>query len=187
MPANYTHVNGAWPDDCPVPTPQEALAGARRLVRLALTLGPINGSRKRFGGGFVLTSGTRRCWTRRGVFYVNPDNPRYSGFRGWRGIVHDISHWAGRRLYPDAKPHDARVAFIERMLAEHVVNSGWLAGKLKRSDKPKPTKDDIRRQRYAATVAAIERWQRKERRAKNALRKLALRRKYYERELAPPG
>jgi hypothetical protein len=57
--------------------------------------------------------------------------------------VHDISHWAGRRLYADYNPHDHRHAFIERKLAEHVVRSGWLDGKLKREPTQKPEIDRV--------------------------------------------
>lgn len=183
MPANYDNVNEAWPADAPLPTPQEALAGARKLVKLALTLGRDGVPARRFAGSFQLTSGNRHTWTRGGTFYVNPAKTSF-GFTGWKAIVHDISHWAGRRLYPKHKPHDARVAFIERTLAEHVVRSGWLEGKLRRPDKPKPAPADRQQQRYQATLAAIERWHRKQRRAQTALRKLAIRRKYYERRVA---
>src|SRR5215831_2526558 len=121
MAANYDNVNAVWPDNPAIPTGQEAIAGARKLVKLALSLGPAgtNGINYRYGRGyaFKLTSGNRYTWTRRGVFYVNPDQDDYR-FRGWKGICHDIAHWAGRKLYPGAKPHDARTAFIERKLCE---------------------------------------------------------------------
>jgi hypothetical protein len=185
MAANYEHVNATWPDQCPVPSGDEALAGARRLVRLALTLGPPGQPVRKFAGKFQLTSGNRRCWTRRGVFYVNPDNQSFgSGFAGWKGIVHDISHWAGRRLFPKHKPHDPRHAYLERQLAELVVSDGWLDGKLKRPEKAKPTIEDVKRKRYEATKAALERWERKEKRARTAIRKLELRKRYYEKQLS---
>lgn len=183
MPANYDNVNAVWPDGHRAPTPQEALTGARKLVRLALTLGREGSPPKKYRGEFKLTSGNRRNWTRNGTFYVNPDNPRYYNFRGWKGIVHDISHWAGRRLYADFSPHDARVAFIERKLAEHVVHNGWLDGKLRREPKAQPPVE-IRQVRYERTLKNIKTWERKAKRANNALRKLHTRRKYYERELA---
>src|SRR5262245_28478364 len=165
MPTNYTNVNAVWPDNPAIPTPQEALTGARKLVDLALSLGPEENQvwRKRFAGEFKLTSGNRYTWTRRGVFYVNPDQNDYR-FRGWKGIVHDIAHWAGRRLYPLAKPHDHRTAFIERKLAEHVVRSGWLDGKLKRPVKPKAP-IDRKAVRAARIEARIKAWERKLKRA----------------------
>lgn len=177
MAANYANVNAAWPDHAPVPSAQEAIAGARRLVRLALTLGPPGTPPKKFRGRFEPTSGNRYTWPRRGVFYVNPDcNGR--DFGGWKGIVHGISHWAGRRLYAGAKPHDHRVAYIERVLTEHVVTNGWLEGKLRSEPKAKPPRD-LKRERYERTLAAIKRWDSKRRRAETALRKLESRRRRY--------
>jgi hypothetical protein len=179
MPANYDNVNAVWPQDPPVPTAQEALTGARKLVRLALTLGP-DGTRLKFRGEFKLTSGRRYTWTRRGVFYVNPDQREWNVGRGWQTIVHDIAHWAGRRLYPGAKPHDHRTAFIERKLAEHVVGSGWLEGKLKRLEKP-PAPIDLKVERAKRVAARIIAWERKLKRSETALRKLRRQQRYYEK------
>lgn len=179
MSTNYDNVNAVWPENPPAPSPQEALRGARRLVKLAFALGREGQPARKFTGKFEITSGNRRTWTRHGVFYVNPDYTR-PGFRGWKGIVHDISHWAGRKLYADFRPHDARHAFIERKLAEHVVLCGWLDGKLKRPEKVKPP-IDRKNKRYQETMAALERWQRKEKRARTAIKKLTLRKRYYEK------
>ena len=180
MPTNYDNVNAVWPDECPIPSPQEALTGARKLVRLALSLGPEEnpGWRKKFDGEFKLTSGNRYTWTRRGVFYVNPARHEWNVGNGWQTIVHNIAHWAGRRLYPTADPHDHRTAFIERKLAEHVVKSGWLDGKLKRERKPKPEVDRValRATRIDQRIVA---WERKLKRAENALKKLRRQQKYY--------
>jgi len=183
MAANYANVNAVWPDHAPAPSPQEALTGARKLVRLALTLGREGSLPQKYRGKFALTSGVRRCWTRNRTFYVNPDNTR--GFHGWKGIVHDISHWAGRRLYRDYSPHDHRHAFIERTLAEHVVRNGWLDGKLKREPKPKPEIDRIAL-RAARIEARIKAWETKRRRAENALAALRKKQRYYRLAKASP-
>jgi hypothetical protein len=178
MAANYDNVNAVWPENAPSPSPQEALAAARKLVKLALTLGREGSPPKKFTGPFKLTSGNRYSWTRRGVFYVNPNHRDGHFTNGWDGLVHDISHWAGRRLYADYDPHDHRHAFIERTLAEHVVKSGWLDGKLKRPEKPKPPID-----RTAVRAARVDRqiatWERKAKRAEVALKKLYRQQKYY--------
>ena len=178
MPANYTHVNNAWPEQVPVPSPQEALAGARRLVRLALTLGPPNGPKLKVSRyKFKLTSGNRYTWVRNGVFHVNPSKGEWNIDRGWPTMCHDISHWANYRLFR-GKPHTAQHAFIERKLAEHVVKSGWLDGKLKRPEKAKPPVD-LQAERAARIAARIVTWERKRKRAETALRKLRRQAKYY--------
>ena len=180
MAANYTNVNEVWPDDAPKPSPQEALAGARKLVKLAYSLAPEKSHRRHWyrGKKFALTSGRRHTWPRSGVWYVNPD--RNWGFSGWKEICHGISHAVARNIYPGANPHDPRHAFLERTLAEHVVRSGWLEGKLKRETKPKAPADRkaVRQQRVDAS---IKRWQSKMKRAQNALKKLQRQQRYYER------
>ena len=182
MAANYENVNAAWPDECPVPSPQEALAGARRLVRLALTLGPPNSPKlKASRHKFALTSGNRYTWTRRGVFYVNPDKPEWGVGRGWKTMCHDISHWAHRRLY-GGKPHTSQHAFIERKLAEHVIQSGWLDGKLKREPKDQPPAN-LQAARATRIEGRIKAWESKKRRAEKALKKLRRQQAYYRKTL----
>jgi hypothetical protein len=81
-----------------------------------------------------VTTGNRETWVRRGVFYVNPNN-RTTLQPGWHDIVHSVSHYCHRRMFPRHKPHDGRGthAWIERTMIGHVVNLGWLEGKLKRA------------------------------------------------------
>jgi hypothetical protein len=76
----------------------------------------------------------------------------------------------------------SQVTFIERTMIQHVVNSGWLEGKLRRPEKPKPS-IDIKQVRYQRTLAKIKAWQTKQKRAKTALRKLERTKAYYENTL----
>lgn len=182
--ANYVHVNATWPDVLPVPTEQEAISGVRLLIRLAyrhaIEEGKLIPGTKPPRLKFKITSGNRYTWPRRGVWHVNPGGHH---FKGWKDIVHDVSHWAGHKFWPNEGGHSPRHAYIERMMATHVVASGWLDGKLKRSEKVKaPT--DIRADRYSRVVARIEAWERKKRRAETALKRLARQRAYYEQAMA---
>jgi hypothetical protein len=168
--AKYQSVNGAWPEGTREgrdlkPTPQEALSGARRLYRKAFG--------RPFKGTMKLTSGRRYTYIRCGVFYVNPDQ----GGGGWHEIVHGISHYATARLHPKAPGHGFQHAFIERELIQHVIDSGWLEGKLKREAK---AEGDPIADRHARVLSKIATWERKQRRAETALRKLARQRRYYE-------
>jgi hypothetical protein len=52
------------------------------------------------------------------------------------------------------------------------------------ASKPKPAKALVQRQRYERVLQAEKRWQAKLRRAQSALKRLAKRRRYYERELS---
>lgn len=183
----YAGVNGRWPEGTRdgrdlKPTPQEALAAAKRLYRKA--------TGKPYAGTFVLTSGNRRTWysgSKRMTILVNPDEGAFEldgkmvGGGGWHEIVHSISHMAALKLYGEA--HGPRHAFIERELVDHVVKSGWLEGKLRRPQKAKPPVDP-KAKRYAQTLAGIKRWEAKLRRAENALKKLRVKKRYYERTIA---
>jgi len=169
--AKYDSVNGQWPEGTACgtaikPTPQEAMAGAKRLYRKAMG--------RPFRGKVKLTSGRRDTAIRRGVLYVNPD---WRG-GGWHEIVHSISHHASYRLYREA--HGPRHAFIERELISYVVKSGWLEGKLRRPEQPK-AEIDIKTVRHHRILARIEAWERKKKRAESALKKLERQRRYYER------
>ena len=176
----YERVNGAWPEGTNdgrdlKPTPQEALAGAKRLYRKAFG--------RPYKGKFILATGNRRTWygSDRMTIRVNPDEQnKWRGGGGWHEIVHSISHMAANRLYGEA--HGPRHAFLERELIDYVVSSGWLEGKLKRPVKPKPDIDP-KEQRRKQILSKIDRWERKKARAERALRKLARQRAYYERQL----
>lgn len=51
--------------------------------------------------------------------------------RGWRNLVHSLSHRFHHRLRPKDKPHSDSHRHLEREMIEHVVASGWLDGKLR--------------------------------------------------------
>jgi hypothetical protein len=96
----YASVNASWPNDVKVPTQQEAISGAKRLVRYAYKIAREDGSTLRYQSQpFELTSGRRYTWPRRGVWKVNPDG-YYTG--GWKDMTHDISHWAMRKFWNGA-------------------------------------------------------------------------------------
>jgi len=179
--AKYDSVNSQWPEGTNEgrdlkPTPQEAMAAARRLYRL--------GFGKPFKGKIVLTSGNRATWIRGNVLYVNPDQRQWwcSTGGGWHEIVHGMSHYVAARLHGSA--HDHRHAWIERTMIEHVVKSGWLDGKLRRPEKPKPTADDKRRAKLDGIERRLASWRTKRKRAETAIRKLERQRAYYEKATA---
>lgn len=158
----YHSVNSLWPEGTRdgrdlKPTPQEAMSAAKRLYRFAL--------KKPFRGKARLTSGRRYTWVRNHVLHVNPDYAE----GGWHELVHLMSHLCAQRLFPKAKGHGPQHAFLEREMIEHVVKSGWLDGKLKRPDKPKPDRKAKKRDSIDRRLKA---WERRAKRAATALRKL---------------
>jgi hypothetical protein len=172
----YQSVNGAWPDQVPELTGQEALAAAKRLWRLAM--GKPCPMPVKLARGQARGRGRRGVRIFHGVLWINE-------LAGWRGMVHSLSHRCHYRLHPGAASHDdlGRHAFVERTMIEHVVNSGWLDGKLRRPEKPKPSREDfaktVRAGRAQRVDQAIVRWERKLARAERALRKLRRQRAYY--------
>lgn len=185
--ANYAKVNETWPDDLKTPTHTEAVTGAKRLIRLAYRMAKEDGvfslSYRPGKRKFVLTSGRRYTFPRRGVWYVNPQGHH---FGGWRDIVHDISHWAHQRFWPSEKGHAPRHVWIEKVMTDYAVKH-FLNGKLVRPKKEKPPVDPIAQRliindlRTARVTAAIEQWEAKKRRAENAIRKLHRKQRYYAR------
>lgn len=161
---DYTSVNNAW-DGVTVttPTPTEAIRAARRLYRKWMG--------RAYTGKWKTTSGNRHTWERYGVFSVNTDS--------WDRVVHGLSHWVHRRLHPGEEPHHHTHAVIESEMREYMAAEGWLEGRLRPAEKPPVDPAAVR---YARACAAIERWERKRKRAETALRKLRRRKAYYERK-----
>lgn len=166
----YESVNGAWPDKViPVPTAQEAVLGSKKLYRLVM--------KKGFKGKVKVVTGNSHTWVYYGLMKVNPNRTVHYG--GWKGLVHGLSHYCSRKLYPTAKPHSPQHAFIEKTMIEHVVNSGWLSGSLKREPRAEVPVIDIR---YQSVIKRIDQWQTKLKRARNALKKLERTKKYYDKK-----
>lgn len=178
----YREINTSWPDPMPVPTPREAIHGTRSLVRRAFALAREDGVRTgpmpKFK--YVLTSGRRITWMRRGVWRVNPNERRGQG--GWAEIVHSVSHWAQRRFWPNENPHGPRHVGLERELAAHAIECipRWVVATAGERVKPKP---DVKVVRAARIAARIKKWQTKEHRAVTALRKLRRQARYYGLEM----
>jgi len=174
-------VNDKWPSDLPIPTEQEAIAGAKLLYR--------KGMGKPFKGEVRLASGNRHTWIRRGVLYVNPDRRR-SRRKGWPDIVHHLAHYCQRRLYPLAKPHSSQELYLERDLTAYVLEKGFLEGALKKEPKKTLTAFEKTSLKYEKTEKAIGRANEKLKRlnsqilrTENRLKKLAKQKKYYEKAM----
>lgn len=153
-------VNDKWPAGMTAPDADEAIRGARRLYRKAFG--------KPWRGPVRLTSGNRHTWIRRGVLVVNPDG--WPG--GWRGIVHDLSHYAHARLNPDDRPHATRQVYIERDLTDYAIRAGFPDGRLKPAAKPAPNPAAVRAAELAKLDRRIAGWETRLTRATHALVRL---------------
>ena len=110
----------------------------------------------------------------------DPNNPN----RGWRDIVHLISHKVHRYRngFPlnnqnGFKPHTIQQAELELEMAKYVVNQGWLNGVLK----PKVvilSKDEKRKKKLEHYQKLISKWQTKLKLANTFIRKYNKKVKY---------
>jgi hypothetical protein len=163
-PDPYDAVNAAWPADLPVITIKDAGKMARRLWDAFASSEGAEGAKP------YSYHVPRRCWG-------STAQTRNSLRAGWRRMVHDVSHVMHSKVNRLRKDHGSIHADLELRLVQHVISKGWLTPK---QDKPKA---NPRQLRYARTLAGIERWKRKLRRAQNALDKLVKQRRYYEKTL----
>ncbi len=156
----YRRVNETWPETVPELTEIEAVRAAKKLYRFA--------TRRTFFGKIDVASGNRRNYGNAFEMRINPS-------RGWKNMVHELSH----ELY--FGPHGGEHARGERRMIREVLTRSWLNGALK--DKPKPEKPAVppRERKYQSIVKRLESWQRKQRRAENACKKLARQMKRMER------
>lgn len=175
----YRRVNASWPDTVPRLTAEEAVRAAKRLYRF--------GMKRTWTGPVRVTSGRRHTWVRwdrtgttaQRVLFVNPE-------KGWHDLVHALSHYChDRTASVEDQGHTAAHARCEMRMIKEVIRRGWLEGKLKDTPAvalvPNPPAVDARAVKMARTAAAIERWERKQRRAETALKKLRRRLRAYAR------
>ena len=178
----YRRVNASWPEAVPALSEDEAVRAARKLYRFVtkktwsgeVVVRPHGGP---WGRQWRAFSYTRDAKGRRAIA-VYPE-------AGWKDLVHLMSHYL--ESYAGTHGHNATHARLEMRMIREVVRRGWLDGKLRGPEKPAvaaPDKLSVRRQR---TAAAIARWEAKERRAANALKKLRRRLAYYDRPHPPQG
>lgn len=145
----YDRTNGAWPAQVPPLEDKEAEHAVRRLFRFA--------TGRRLTMPIKITSGRRYTWARNGIFYVNPS-------KGWKSLVHLVSHYIHTRERPWARPHARSHARLELKLVKEVLRRGWLEGKLRPRPAPAPvppTKDEKRERKIETRRAQVKRLDRR--------------------------
>lgn len=173
----YDRVNNAWGQDrgsLPALTEAEAISAAKRLWRIA-TGKKWPGYKIRFTSGNRYTRFSGRELSINVAWHNNPSH-------GWRDLVHVISHKTLRIVRPGHDDHGTAHASHEYTLIQEVIKRGWLEGKLKRPEKPKPERN-VKAERHERVLARIVTWESKLKRARTALKKLHKQRAYYERAM----
>jgi hypothetical protein len=163
--------------DAPLTGP-EATRAVRRLMRFALGTPEFGSLVLRSKGGNTYKCGAAYTDSGMGWYvYINPK-------MGWRDLVQVMAQYTSEAYYREA--HTPRGAFdrMRMRMTREVIKRGWLGGVLADAPKPKPTLDDRRQARLKRIDVLVANWQRKQKRAATAIRKLQQERKRIERRLA---
>jgi len=172
----YGQVNRMFPNQLPILEKDEAERAYKKLVAKFGTKKvwselsnkwityklPVR--RWRFKKTKTWKTEVRKCW-----LSLNGDTNTLS--KGWRRLVHDVSHYVHDFRFPNSNDHDLAQAKIEQEMAQFVINSGWLEGKLKSKPKAKPTKDEKQNAKRINLEKLIKSWGTKEQRAKTYIKK----------------
>jgi hypothetical protein len=159
----------AWPDTIPPLTETEAIRASQRLYEkfYRQRLYRERGQRvPKKGKAHRVKINRRIRYAKMGQ--VNPE-------QGWRGMVHSLSHQFHWYLRPKDKPHSDSHRHLEKEMIAHVVNSGWLDGKLKpkpRAVRPAKPKPDPIVVEHEQVIARLKAWKTKAKRAATAIAKL---------------
>ena len=174
----YGQVNRMWPNELPILEKIEAERAYKRLInkfgskKIRYYDKWINRKLKvyriRKRGTKTWKTEVRKCW-----LSLNGDTNSLS--KGWRRLVHDVSHYVYYFRFPNnSQDHNIAQAKIEQEMAQFVIDSGWLDGKLKSKPKPKPTKDEKQTAKSKTLIRLIRSWETKESRAKTYIKKYRL-------------
>lgn len=170
MTPKYDEVNAAWRAAPAAPiTRLEAERAARRIFK---RFGKVADGSPNMTGPAEFRR-VRACW-------VSLKGNRID--KGWPRLVHDVSHDIWEKRHPSAKPHGPAHAALELEITRHVLEAGWIQGRLRPPEPAKLTAAERQAKRLRETIAAIARWESKQRRAERALRKLRARRRRLERQ-----
>ena len=183
----YGSVNRMWPEKLPILEKDEAERAYKRLIvkfgtkkvwdgypsKWITEKMKIRQIRKR---GAPLGNANTRYWkTKVRKCWLSLNGDTNDLHKGWRRLIHDVSHYVYHFRFPNnSEGHNIAQAKIEQEMAQFVIDSGWLDGKLKSKPKPKPTKDEKQTAKTKNLIKLIRSWERKETTAKTYIRKYRL-------------
>jgi hypothetical protein len=163
----YGQVNRMWPDELPILEKIEAERAYKKLInkfgskkvwseysnKWITEKKSVRRTRKR--GTKTWKIRVRKCW-----LSLNGDTNSLS--KGWRRLVHDVSHYVYYFRFPNnSQDHNIAQAKIEHEMAQFVINSGWLEGKLKPIIKQTLTKDEKKSKKLLNFEKLLKKWESK--------------------------
>lgn len=170
--ADYTAANEPWPKVLPYITREEAERAATKLCRKF-------GKWEDRSETVKMDASRRRDYLPAGkgarIFkpWICLSGDPSTVYRGWRRLVHSLSHRIYHYRYPYERRGHARFHHtLEAEMVAFVLSTDWLQGGLKPKAKAAPSIDEKKVAKFNALQARIARWESKQRRAENALKKL---------------
>lgn len=174
----YVPVGLAWKaagDSLPTLNREQAGEAAKRLWRAFAMLSECAASVTHAG---KFDGDVRRVWIARDLAVAQ------SSFKGWRRLVHDVSHDVHRYRHPGLTPHHISHAKLEREMVEYVIGTGLLAHIAKLAQpKPRLSTDERRKRELARVMIRLRHWESRLRRAENAVERLVRRRVVLQRRI----
>ena len=180
MDAAYAEANSTLPDTLPYITVEEAQRAYKRLVRKfgkAKDAAPnttydmrvrkhVTYSYNKNGDvkNRKVQIHVRRCW-----ICISGDPSTLH--RGWRRLIHDVSHRIWRYRSPGLPDHCTLHAEFEAKLVKYVNASGWLQGSLKSKPKKVLSQEEKKENKKKNLIALIKRWETKNRLTQTYLKK----------------
>ena len=116
----------------------------------------------------------RRCWV-----CLSGDSNKLS--KGWRRLIHDVSHMVHTFIRPRLPNHCFQQAELELDMIKYVLDKGWLNGTLK-PNVVILSKDEKRIKKIDGYKILIKKWQTKSKHANTFIKKYSKKIKYYERK-----
>tara|TARA_Y100001938_G_C7944576_1_gene356083 strand:+ start:161 stop:766 length:606 start_codon:yes stop_codon:yes gene_type:complete len=167
MRGTYGKVNRQFPKELPYITREEAFKAYKLLMSKFGKKKVRNLSNTKWITKKLIARRTRprRCW-------IALTGDSSSLWKGWRRLVHDVSH----RIYDFQNPnasrdHSQRQAEIELEIGQYVMDQGWLQGKLKPKAKPILTKDEKIAKKISNLEKLLSRWETKQKTAHTYIKK----------------
>ena len=167
MRRTYGKVNRQFPKELPYITKEEAFKAYKLLMNKFGKKKVRNLSNTKWITKKLIAGRTRprRCWI------ALSGNPSLLS-KGWRRLVHDISHRIYYFQYPnDNGNHSLRQAELELELGQYVMDQGWLEGKLKPKAKPIITKEEKVAKKISNLQKLLSRWETKQKTAHTYIKK----------------
>jgi len=167
MRSTYGKVNRQFPKELPYITKEEAFTAYKLLMSKFGKKKVRNLSNTKWITKKLIAGRTRprRCW-------IALSGDSSSLWKGWRRLVHDVSHRIYYFQYPNDKGnHSLKQAEIELELGQYVMDKGWLEGNLKPKAKLILTKDEKVAKKISNLEKLLSRWETKQKTAHTYIKK----------------